>query len=35
MAKSMVGDLPAALSRILEEELEKVTWELARALEKK
>jgi ABC-type uncharacterized transport system auxiliary subunit len=30
-----VGDLPAVLSRILDEELGKAVWELARALEKK
>jgi len=35
MAKGHVGDLPVVLSRILEEELAKATWELARTLEKK
>ena len=35
MAKEHVGDLPAVLSRILDEELGKAVWELARALEKK
>jgi len=35
MAKEHVGDLPVVLSRILEEELGKAVWELARALEKK
>lgn len=34
MAKH-IGDLPAAISRILEEELAKAIWELARTLEKK
>ena len=35
MAKEHVGDLPAVLSRILDEELGKAVWELARTLEKK
>lgn len=35
MAKEHVGDLPAVLSRILDEELGKAVWELARTLDKK
>ncbi len=35
IAKAHVGTLPAALSRILEEEIAKGVWELARTLEKK
>jgi ABC-type uncharacterized transport system auxiliary subunit len=35
MTKEHVGTLPAVLSRILEEEIAKGVWELARALEKK
>lgn len=35
MAKEHIGDLPVVLSRILDEELGKAIWELARALEKK